>query len=268
MNWLQSLSQGMPVLQQGGLVAVLVLARVAAMTATFPLFGGPSVPIRVRAIFVFAVTLLVLPLVWQTSVPSPRTLIDAGILLAVETLLGLAVGLSLSVLFAGVQIAGQAISQMAGLSISEVINPGFDDSVPVYSLFLYMLATAVFFTLGGHVVAYQALLESFTVAPIGQSGPQVLSSLARAISLMVGQSFILGIRAGAPAIAALLLATIVLALVGRTMPQFNAFALGFGINALVTLGTLSLTLGAVAWLFQEEAGPALRLVLHALRQDS
>ena len=50
---------------------------------------------------------------------------------------------------------------------------------------------------------------------------------------------------------ALLLSNIVLGLISRTLPQINVIAVGFGVNSLLTLGMLFLTIGAVAWTFQE-----------------
>ena len=83
---------------------------------------------------------------------------------------------------------------------------------------------------------------------------------------LLSQSFVLGIRAAAPTMTALLLATLVLGLVSRTLPQLNVMVLGFGINAIVTVGLLSVSLGAVVWLFQADIEPALDVVAEALRQ--
>ena len=58
---------------------------------------------------------------------------------------------------------------------------------------------------------------------------------------LVSQSFSLGIRAAAPAVTALLLATLILGLVGRTLPQLNVLSLGFGLNALLAFAALGLT---------------------------
>ena len=58
------------------------------------------------------------------------------------------------------------------------------------------------------------------------------------------ESFALGVRAAAPCLIALLLATFVLGLIGRTMPQLNILVLGFGINAMVTFAVLSASIGA------------------------
>ncbi len=78
------------------------------------------------------------------------------------------------------------------------------------------------------------------------------------------QSFALGIRAAAPILAALLLSNIVLGLISRTLPQINVIAVGFGLNSLLALGVLFLSIGAVAWTFQEPTVEVMQQVQEAL----
>ncbi|MCH2595489.1 MAG: flagellar biosynthetic protein FliR, partial [Pirellulales bacterium] len=93
------------------------------------------------------------------------------------------------------------------------------------------------------------------------------STYVEALTTLLSQSFMSGLRAAAPAMTALLLATLVLGLVGRTMPQINILAVGFGLNALLTLGCLFTSLGAVAWAFPQQTTAALELIKETLRQS-
>jgi flagellar biosynthetic protein FliR len=63
---------------------------------------------------------------------------------------------------------------------------------------------------------------------------------------------------------ALLLATLVLGLVTRTLPQINIIAIGFNVNALLTLSALLLTLGTIAWTLQQGTRETLRAIVQAL----
>ena len=81
---------------------------------------------------------------------------------------------------------------------------------------------------------------------------------------LLAESFVLGIRAAAPAMVALLLATLVLGLVSRTLPQLNVMVLGFGFNALASMAALGVSLGAAAWIFQDQLEPFLDTALRAL----
>jgi flagellar biosynthetic protein FliR len=80
----------------------------------------------------------------------------------------------------------------------------------------------------------------------------------------VALSFIVGVRAAAPAMVALLSSVLILGLISRTLPQLNVIAVGFSLNAMVMLAVLSLSLGGVVWAFQDEVGPTLALLRDAL----
>jgi flagellar biosynthetic protein FliR len=102
---------------------------------------------------------------------------------------------------------------------------------------------------GGHRIVTEALLDTFAWAPPGQAA--LGSSVVEVIANIVTQSFVLGIRAAAPLLAALLVATIVLGLISRTLPQINIIAIGFSLSSLILMGMLFLSVGAIAWTFQD-----------------
>jgi flagellar biosynthetic protein FliR len=107
-----------------------------------------------------------------------------------------------------------------------------------------------------------ALLDSFAELPPGEAnlGTDYLDALVT----LLKQSFVLGIRAAAPAMTALLLATLVLGLFGRTLPQINILAVGFGVNSLLTLGCMFTSVGVVAWAFPQQTGTAIDVLREAL----
>src|SRR4029078_5916994 len=114
--------------------------------------------------------------------------------------------------------------------------------------------------IGGHRIMIGALLDTFAAAPPGQAalGHEFVDVLTH----IAAQSFALAIRAAAPLLTALLLSTLVLGLISRTMPQINVIAVGFGLNSLLTLVMLFASVGVVAWAFQDPTIEALRQ-LHA-----
>lgn len=254
---------GTPLTIQHFLTFTLVLVRVSSLVMIAPIFGSLAVPLRVRALLALALSLLIAPLELEKSTPQPDTLVGYLVLVGAETLVGISLGLGVLVLFSGMQVAGQIISQMSGLQLAEVINPGFDTSMPVVSQLLFYVAMAVFVIIGGHRRVMEALLDTFVWLPAGQGG--FSRSITEAMTSLLAESFVLGIRAAAPAMVALLLATLILGLVSRTLPQLNVMALGFGFGALVTMVMLSVSLGAAAWVFQAQVEPALNTVLAALK---
>jgi len=248
------------------LVFILVLSRVSGLMMTAPIFGSQEVPMRVRAFLAFAIAVLVAPLQMGHTWQDPGNLLNYAVYLGAEILVGVTLGLGILLLFSGLQIAGQIISQVGGMQLADVYDPGFDNSVPVYSRLFYHIALAVFVCIGGHRMVMEALLDTFQHLPPGAAAFN--SSVTETLVLLLQQSFGLGIRAGAPAMVALLLATLVLGLIGRTLPQLNVMALGFSFNSLVTLFTLSVTLGTAAYVLQDHVEPTLESLLDALTLTS
>jgi flagellar biosynthetic protein FliR len=244
------------------LVFTLVLARTGALMMTAPLFGSQAIPRRVRGLLAVTMSLLVTPVYLSASLPPVTSNIEYGRLLVNEVLVGLLLGLGINILFGGVQVAGQIASQMSGLSLADVFNPAFEEDVSVFSQMFYFLTLAVFVAIGGQRIVTEALLETFAWAPpghvaLGESFVEVLVSI-------LSQSFALGIRAAAPILVALLLSNFVLGLISRTLPQINVIAVGFGLNSLLGLGVLCLSIGAVAWTFQEPTIEAMQQVLEVV----
>jgi len=240
----------------------LVLARLGGLMAVAPVLGSRHVPVRFRALLAVFMALIVTPLQSINRVPAPG-LLDYAALLGGEALVGLTLGMGVAVLFAGIRVTGQLVSQMGGLQLADVFSPGSDESVPVVSELLYLVALAVFLTSGGHRKLVEAVLDTFQSLPLGIGISA--SSLAGAATTVVAESFALGVRAAAPIVASLLLATLVAGLLSRILPQFNTAIAGFGLNAAVLLGSLGVTLGAAAWVFNSQVEPVLELLLDALR---
>lgn len=256
MDWINQIDAGKVVL------FTLVLSRVSGLLATAPLLSTPESPMQFRALLAAALSMLVLPAQWNVSIPEPGSLVHFLVLFGSELLIGLCLGLGLMILFSGIQLAGQLVSQVGGLMLSDIFDPAMGESVPLFSKLLSLLATAVFVLIGGHRMVMAGLLDTFQTIPLGSCS--VPFSITDAFVTLTTQSFALGLRAAMPTVTALLLATLVLGLISRTLPQLNIMAIGFGLNAMLTFGVLSLSLGAAVWVFQEQLEPALETILDSL----
>lgn len=241
----------------------LVFARVGGLVMTAPIFGAGAVPLRVRVLLAAALTLLVAPVLWQGPVARIDGPMQYFVLLGGEAIVGACLGLGVLLLVHGMTMAGALISHAGGLSMAETFDPALEEDLPQYSRLLLLTAVCVFFLLGGHRALLAGLLDTFRTIPPGSGA--LPDSLAEGFSALAVQSFSLGIRAAAPALTALLLATLVLGLIGRTLPQLNVLAVGFGLNALLAFAALGLTLGVVVWTFADQIAPALETIFDTLK---
>jgi flagellar biosynthetic protein FliR len=233
------------------IVFVLVLTRISGLVMTAPIFGSRSIPYRIRGLLAVALSMIITSLYWEHQVPVPQGIIEMALMLMREGVLGVLLGMSLQILFSGLQLAGQIISQMSGMSLADVFDPTFNQSVPIFAQLLETMVLSFFVAIGGHRLLIRALLETFRWRPPGVH--ELPTGIVAAVTDVVHQSFLMGIRAGAPVMVALLMAILMLGLISRTLPQLNVIAIGFSLNSMVMMLTLALSLGAIAWVLQEQA---------------
>ncbi len=246
------------------LTFTLVLARVSGLVMTAPLLASSDIPLQIRGFLTFSIALLLTPTQLGNLAAFPTNLVDFAILFATELLLGMVLGIGVMILLAGVQITGQVISQLSGMSLADVFNPSFETEIPLISHLLYLVTMAIFTMLDGHRKLIDALLHTFETIPLGSG--RLPANIAEVLVTLLSESFTLGMRAAAPAMVALLLATIMLGLISRTVPQINVMVVGFGINSLITLGMLALGMGSMVYLFQNAFDPTIQMLIDALER--
>ena len=246
-----------------GVGFVLVLARVGGVVATAPLLSDTSIPVRVKALLAVALSALVAPMALAAAtLPEQGTLVELGVSVAREAVVGVALGMGVAVVLSGVQLAGQIVGQMSGMALAEGVDPAFGSSASVFGQMYYLTTTAVFVAAGGHGQVVGGLLDTFDHAPIGEGF--ATAPLAELFLGLLAAGFELGLRAAAPMLVALLLATVVLGLVSRTLPQINTMVVGFGLNAMLTLGVMTASVGAAAWTFQAPLAATIESVVEAV----
>lgn len=219
----------------------MVLLRISGLMITAPIYGSQVIPIRVRAMFAVGISLAVFPVV-SMRVPADVTL--AGVIGGAfgELLIGLIMGLGLSLVFMGAELAGMVIGQQAGLSLGQVFDPVTGTEVTTLGQVFFVVAMLIFLIVGGHRELMRALLDTYEVIP-PLSYRFSDSMLDMTVDLMRG-SFILAMRLAGPALISLLIASLVMGFLSRTMPQLNILSVGFVLRALVALGAAALALAA------------------------
>jgi len=245
------------------LIFVLILTRISGLMMTAPFFAANYVPMRVRAFLAVGLAVLIAPLHWGTPVAHPENLIHFLTLLGCEAVVGVTLGLGVMILFAGLQVAGHVVGHMSGMHLADVADPSFDSSIPVFAQLMNLVALAVFVIIGGHRQVMDALLDTFRWTPPGSG--TVSSGIVETMTAVLAQSFVLGIRAAAPAIVALLMSVLVMGLISRTLPQLNVLAVGFGLNSIIMLSALAVSLGSIAWMFQDQVEPTIDTVRELFR---
>jgi flagellar biosynthesis protein FliR len=227
-----------------------VLSRTGPLLAMMPPIQGSMIPNRIKVLLALMIAVVVTPLVMANSTPLPPHLLDMGIGLGKELLLGVLFGTAVMMIVTSLQIGGQVISSLASMDVAQAADPTTQESVTVVSQLLSWFAMALFLLLGGHRVVLGACLDSFEVYPAG--GILTEEHWLLHLHELLGHSVAVGMRAAAPPAIALLLANFVTALIGRTLPQLNIMAIGFNLNVTVMILVMAMSMASIGWVFQNE----------------
>jgi flagellar biosynthesis protein FliR len=203
---------------------MLASVRPGAAFLAAPLFGAPQVPVLLRFVLAVAVGVpgsllatVILPLDGMASV--------AGFALIVgEIIIGLALGFALQTGFAATSIAGEAIGNAMGLGFAATIDPMSGSGTPAIGQVLTILATLLFLSMDGHVAFITVILESYRALPVGAG---LLSADAvEAVVRLGGAMFAASVVLALPVVTGVILIQLVMALLARSAPALNLFAVG------------------------------------------
>lgn len=219
---------------QGGLLTgFIVFLRVGAAMAMLPAFGESSVPQRVRLGLAICFTAIVAPAVAAQIGPLVQEQNALAMLLATETLAGLALGIALRLFILALQMAGSIAAQAT--SLSQVFGGGGIEPQPAIGHLLVFGGLALAVMSGLHVRIAESIILSYDVLTPGQFpnagilGDWGVSQIAHAFSL----AFTLA----APFIIASLIYNVALGVINRAMPQLMVAFVG---APAITAGALVL----------------------------
>ncbi|MDM7914794.1 MAG: flagellar biosynthetic protein FliR [Candidatus Eisenbacteria bacterium] len=241
-----------------------VSARVGGLMIAAPLWSLSALPRVARAAIALLITILLLPLAPTAAMPEQA--IELPLPLAMEFLLGLAVGLTAAMLVQGASLAGEVISIQMGLSLGPVLSPMAEPQPAGVGQIQSTLALLIFVLTNGHLVLLRGLAASLQALPPGH--PFAFTDGAAGILALFGRLFALALSAAAPVMVTLILVNLAMALLHRAVPQINtmmvAFPLSIGIG-LVMVGAALPLIAATIGGWMQGLDSNVQAVLDAFR---
>ena len=214
---------------------LLVLVRVLGILSVAPVIGSRNVPFQVRAGLG-----LVLALVLVAGLPGAQVVYTGGLHLlwsaVQETLLGLCIGFVALMIFESLQMAGEVMGVQIGFALADVVDPVTSESVSLLGQFQYLLGTLVFVVIGGPMMIVEALYKSLLAVPPGTA--VMYLSTAHDIAGFFSTVLLAAVQFAAPVVILMLLISIAMGIIGRTVPQFNILFVGIPIRTLVGLALM------------------------------
>jgi len=215
------------------------LARILALIAASPLLGNSAVPASVKVSLGVGIAMIVAPAVPAWPAADPLSM--AGLLIVLqEMLIGLAMGFSIRIIFAAVEMAGEISSLTMGLGFATFFDPTTQGRSSAISQFLSLVATMAFLAVNAHLVLLSALVESFSTLPV--SSIPIYGGGFKQLADWGGRIFSTGVQLSLPIVAALLITNVALGILTRAAPQLNLFGIGFPITLGMGLLVIAMTL--------------------------
>jgi flagellar biosynthetic protein FliR len=213
--------------------------RIMAMMAVVPVLGNRAIPARVKIALSVLIAITSAPLLpEQYSAPVDSYLGYATI--GREILIGAAMGFTVRLIFAGIEMGGEIAGLQMGLSFAGYIDPSSGSNNTAVSSYFGIMAVLLFLSINGHLLLISGVVNSFQHIPVG-AGDDLLG-ISKAITQMGAKIFSVALSISLPIIVTLLVVNIGLGIMSRIAPQLNVFAVGFPISLAVGLCAVLLML--------------------------
>jgi len=212
---------------------LLIFLRVAAIVFSAPVLDTATIPVLFKAGLAFAVSILLFPVVDALVTVKGLSLMTFVIGVFSEIAIGVTIGLSVKLLFTGIQLAGQIVGFQMGVAMANVVDPASSSQIPILAQLYNLTAMLVFLAINAHHMFFTALVDSYRVLPplSIHISPQLVDMMMR----LAANMFVVAIKVGAPLIAVMLVVSVGLGLVARTVPQMHIFIVAMPLKIVIGL---------------------------------
>lgn len=207
---------------QGTVLALFAaFCRVGGCFMLLPGFASARVAMQIRLFVAVAVSMAVLPILWDTIYPQTQgATVDYVQVIVFETLTGAVIGLITRYYVLGLQFAGTALTMMIGFNSPPSPDVLEDAAENQLTNLISFAGLMVLFMLNFHHIVFRALVDSYTAIPMGGFNPQ--SALITLTDTLVA-TFSIMLRLASPFIIYGLLFNVAVGLINKLAPQMPIY---------------------------------------------
>ncbi len=243
------------------LMLLLAMARCGGIFLFAPAFASRVLPARLRLAIAAVMALAVVGRL-TAPIAMPANVLELAGLVAAEAAIGAFIGYAARVVLVGLELGAVYVSQQMGLALGGAFGASDGQTAEPVGRLFRILGVVIFLAIGGHRALIGSLLGTFQLLP-----PASLASPQAMLQVSVGllaASFVLALKVAAPVLIALLIATVAMGLLQKTMPQLNTLSVGLPVRALAGLVVLAGAVAAVAPLLEAATDAMIRQLPAAL----
>lgn len=230
------------------LTFLLVLVRIASFLFTMPVFSMRQISIIVKLAIVLVLSVITMT-TFENQIIIVSSLIELGFLVIQEALLGVILGYTATIIFLGIQSAGDLIDLTAGLKMSASYDPITGVSSSLHSSIYNWLAVILFFNMNGHHYLLKGIVNSFYFFGIGQEYLHLLK--VESIVYLIIRFFLIAIQLALPVGIVMFLVDVILGMISKVIPQINVFLLGMpakiGVSFIIHLFLMVGLFQSISW---------------------
>ena len=210
----------------------LYLLRTSALVLAAPVLGTGTTFSGVKIGLIFALAVVLFGATGQ-PLDAPVGAFAYGIAALRELLIGLFLAFTLHAVFVAVRVAGELVANEMGFAMASTVDPATGMRTPVVTQVYEVLFILALLAVNGHLWLLRALGESFERAPVGNL--TLGGDLAGVAQRLLGELFAAGVTFAAPVMVLLLLVSVLIGLLARTVPQLNVLEFGFNMRIATAL---------------------------------
>jgi len=200
---------------------LFILLRVSIFISFLPILGGNQSPVQFRIGLAVVISMLMTPVI-QFEIAENHI----PMMIVKEIFLGMALGLTVRLLFLAVNMAGAFISQTIGMSIATAFNPEMGQSTQIAEIY-GTIALLYFLVLDVHHDLIFVFVKSFELLPAGHVNIQAV--IPEMLSMGSGL-FKLAMKISAPIVVGSLITYLLSGFLYKAAPQLNIFFIVMPLN--------------------------------------
>ena len=226
----------------------LIFGRVVGFIAVLPIFGSRLIPLPAK----IGLSIILSIIIASTTVvvPHVENLWEFGLLFAMEFMIGLLVSFVAYSLIFAVSFAGFIVDQQNSLGQLSELDPIYSVSTSITGELFFLIFSLTFMYIGGHHFLIESIVQSFELVSVGGINLLTEGILEIITSLMI-YVFVIGFKIAAPIFASLIVVTVVLGLISKSIPQINVMILGMPIKIGVSFIFTIFALPIIRWIFEK-----------------
>lgn len=227
----------------------LCSVRLSSFIISSPLLGSRNVPLNIKILFSMVISFFFFGYLSEFEIT--QNVFDNIVrIVVIEAIIGISLGLSLTIWFAAATLAGEKMAASTGLGFSALVDPETGGQTPVLSIILDLFLITIFLSLNGHLIAIDFLFKSYELYNINSEILPPFELVGLGISA-AGAMFYSGGLIMLPVVGALLLANIAIGVITRSAPQLNMFSFAFPVTLILAFIVLYLSSQSIGNSFAE-----------------